>query len=60
MKKLLLTTTSPIVINTFGKKLTGKVTGITITNHEITSKNDTIIKVIYKLKVKGTCIFHKL
>jgi len=48
MKKLLFISTLLLVINTFGQKLTGTVPGLTITNHEIASENDTIIKVIYK------------
>jgi hypothetical protein len=48
MKKLLFISTLLLVINTFGQKLIGTIPGLTITNREIASENDTLIKVIYK------------
>lgn len=54
MQKLLFIATLLLAITTYGQKLTEKVSGLTITNQEIASENDTIIKVIYKktLKIK--------
>jgi hypothetical protein len=52
MKKSLFIATLLLVTNTFGQKLTGKVTGLTVKNHEIVSENATIIKVIYKNEIE--------
>lgn len=48
MKNILLFTTMLLSIYGFGQKLTGKVPGVRITNQEISTENDTIIKVVYK------------
>lgn len=53
MKKILFIATLLLSINSFGQKLTGKVPGLKMTNEEIGSKNDTIIKVIYKEETEG-------
>ncbi len=37
-----------LTINSFGQKLTGEIPGVKMTSQEIQSKNDTIIKVVYK------------
>ncbi|PRZ23940.1 hypothetical protein [Flavobacterium granuli] len=51
MKKLLFITILLLTINSFGQKQKELITGLTITNHEIVSENDTIIKVIYENEI---------
>lgn len=51
MKKILFIATILLSINSFGQKLTGKVPGLKMTNQEIVSENDTIIKVVYKTEI---------
>jgi hypothetical protein len=48
LKKIFFIATILLTISSFGQKLTGKITGVKITNQEIVSENDTIIKVVYK------------
>ncbi|TRX29602.1 hypothetical protein FNW52_20555 [Flavobacterium sp. ZT3R18] len=52
MKKILFIATILLSINSFGQKLTGKVPGLKMTNQEIVSENDTIIKVVYKKEIE--------
>jgi hypothetical protein len=53
MKKTLFISILLITINCFGQKLTGKILGLRITEKEIISENDTIIKVVYKNEVEN-------
>lgn len=62
MKKIIFIYSLLLTFNSFGQNLSGKVTGLTVKNYEIVSKNDTIITVIYKNGIedkKKTCVLHK-
>jgi hypothetical protein len=53
MKNILFIASILLSINSFGQKLTGKISGLNMTTQEIVSKNDTIIKVIYKSNIEN-------
>jgi hypothetical protein len=53
MKKIIFIYSLLLTFNSFGQNLSGKVTGVRMTNQEIVTKNDTIIKVFYKNEIKS-------
>jgi hypothetical protein len=53
MKKIIFIYSLLLTFNSFGQNLSGKVTGVRMTNQENVTKNDTIIKVVYKNEIKS-------
>jgi hypothetical protein len=53
MKKIIFIYSLLLTFNSFGQNLSEKVTGVRMTNQEIVTKNDTIIKVFYKNEIKS-------